>query len=127
MNTRIAVSIEESPNGEIRVADHFGRCTKFLVYEINEDKKVTNEKSYQNPLQSNHGGACELPNYIKEMGANVVIAGGMGSKAIALFNQLGIQVITAPGLQLEEALFGYMNGELKDYDECSGHHGNYNN
>jgi predicted Fe-Mo cluster-binding NifX family protein len=121
MNIRIAVSAEDLPQGKAIVADHFGRCSKFLIYEVNEEKKVVKEEVYYNPLEGRHGGACELPAYVKEYNANVIIAGGMGRKAVMQFNQFGIQVITAPGAEILDALHGYLNGDLNSYEECAGH------
>jgi len=123
MSMRIAISAEDRLDNEAVVAEHFGRCSKFLVYEVNEDKEVLREEVFSNPLQGGHGGACELPVYVKEYNANVIIAGGMGRKAVMQFNQFGIQVITAPGMDVREALFAYLKGDLNGYQECAGHHG----
>jgi len=123
MKSRIAITVEETLDGMGRVADHFGRCSKFKVYEVNDQKKIVNEEIYQNPLQGSHGGTCELPHYLNKIGANVVIAGGMGRKAIALFEQYGINIITAPGMNIDEALYGYLNEEISGYQECAGHQG----
>jgi predicted Fe-Mo cluster-binding NifX family protein len=123
MKSRIAITVEETLDGMSRVADHFGRCSKFKVYEVNDQKKIVNEEIYQNPLQGSHGGTCQLPHYLNKIGANVVIAGGMGRKAIALFEQYGINIITAPGMNIDEALYGYLNEEISGYQECAGHQG----
>ncbi len=123
MNTRIAVSVEDLPQGNSVVAGHFGRCSKFLVYEVNDKKKVVKEEAYTNPLQGGHGGACQLPAYVKEFNANVIIAGGMGHKAVMQFNEFGIQVITAPGAGVVNALNGFLNGDLDGYVECADHGG----
>jgi len=123
MKSRIAITVEETLDGMSRVSDHFGRCSKFKVYEVNDQKKIVNEEIYQNPLQGSHGGTCQLPHYLNKIGANVVIAGGMGRKAIALFEQYGINIITAPGMNIDEALYGYLNEEISGYKECAGHQG----
>jgi len=38
MNQRLALAIEKDATEE-RVAEHFGRCTKFYVCELDEQKK----------------------------------------------------------------------------------------
>lgn len=122
MSIRIAISAEDLPGNKTVVADHFGRCSKFLVYEINDEKEVLREEEFYNPIQGGHGGACELPAYVKEFQAKVIIAGGMGRRAISQFNQFGIQVVTAPGMGVQDALIGYLKGDLSGYEECGGHH-----
>lgn len=44
MNDRIAISIEESSNGKETVAEHFGRCSKFKVCELDDDKTLIKQK-----------------------------------------------------------------------------------
>lgn len=122
MSIRIAISAENLPGNKTVVADHFGRCSKFLVYEVNDEKEVLREEVFSNPIQGRQGGACELPAYVKEYNVNVIIAGGMGRKAIAQFNQFDIQVVTAPGIGVQDALIGYLKGDLGGYEECVGHH-----
>ncbi|MBN2365345.1 MAG: dinitrogenase iron-molybdenum cofactor biosynthesis protein [Calditrichaeota bacterium] len=123
MTKRIAITVSDSSNGELQVADHFGRCSQFFVYEIDENLKVIKEESYQNPLAGHNGGACELPGYIRDLGAHVIIAGGMGRKAIDNFNSFNIEVVTAPGAAVVDAVTDYLNGQLKGYDPCAGHEG----
>lgn len=123
MNTRIAITVEEHSPEEMFVADHFGRCSKIAIYEVDQHKKVIKEESYLNPLQGNHVGACQLPYYVQELGVNVIIAGGMGRKAISLFNSFKIEVVTSPGSSVTDALSGYLMGEIFGSKACSGHQG----
>ena len=45
-----------------------------------------------------------MPNFLNDMGVNVIISGGMGGGAIEIFNEKGIEVITgAKGDALEAA------------------------
>jgi predicted Fe-Mo cluster-binding NifX family protein len=125
MFKKIAITVEDGPQGEMLVANHFGRCSRFVVYEVDENKKVVKEESYQNPLVGQHGGACELPAYVKQMGADVVIAGGMGRKAINNFSNFNIEVVTVPGATVVDAVYGYLSGQLKGFEPCAGHQGDF--
>ena len=40
MNTRIAITVKEHSPYEMLVADHFGRCSKIIVYEVDQHKKI---------------------------------------------------------------------------------------
>ncbi len=124
MNQRIAVAIEENGNREI-VAEHFGRCSKFNVCEIDGQKKVIKNETYFNPIAGEHGGACQIPGYVKQFNVNTVIAGGMGQKAVSNFLAFGIDVITAPGLLYKEALNLFIQGKLSGYTVCA-HENNRN-
>lgn len=122
---RIAISVTDSLQGDMQVAEHFGRCLHFMVYDVDDQKKVVKEESFLNPLLGQHSGACDLPCYLKELGANVIIAGGMGQQAIANFNKFDIEVVTAPGAKIVDVIYSYLQGELPGYEPCTAHKGNY--
>ena len=121
MNHRLAIAIEDSNSESERVAEHFGRCLKFVVYEIDEAKKIVKTETYFNPLNGHHGGNCQVPAYINQFSINTIIAGGMGRKAVSNFQQFGIDVITSPGLDRDEAVNLFLQGKLSGYEECAGH------
>ncbi len=121
MNNRIAIAIEENGLKET-VAEHFGRCSKFYLYELDEKNNLLNKESFINPLAGEQSGTCQLPGYINQFKVNAVIAGGMGQKAITKFLDFGIDVITAPGLLYENALDLYLEGKLSGYESCKHDH-----
>ncbi len=121
MNQRLVIAIEEIGTKEI-VAEHFGRCSKFNVCELDGQKKVLKVESFFNPLAGDHGGACQLPGYVKQFNVKTIIAGGMGQKAVSNFLSYGIDVITAPGLAYEEALNLFIEGKLRGYEACKHEH-----
>ena len=120
MNRRLAIAIEESGSEE-RVAEHFGRCSKFNICELDGENRLVKQESYFNPLNGEHGGACQLPAYVKQFNVDTIIAGGMGRKAVSGFHQLGMEVITATGLLYKDALDLFVQGKLGGYVECAGH------
>ena len=121
MNHRLAIAIEENTNGKHTVAEHFGRCSSFIVLEIDPQKQIVKRENQFNPFYGHHSGACQLPGYIQQFDVNTIIAGGMGQKAVSNFHNYNIEVITAPGLEFEEALNRFLEGKLKGYQECAGH------
>jgi len=121
MNHRLAIAIEVDGTQE-KVAEHFGRCSKFNICELDEQKKVIKKETQGNPLAGQHSGACEIPGYIQQFKINTIIAGGMGQKAIAKFDQFGIDVITAPGLLYEETLKLFIQGKLSGREVCAHGH-----
>jgi predicted Fe-Mo cluster-binding NifX family protein len=54
-----------------------------------------------------------LPSWLHEIGADIIIAGGMGQRAIGLFGEKGIKVITgAPELEPEALVASYLDNTL---------------
>lgn len=121
MNSRIAIAVEEIGDTEM-VAEHFGRCTKFSVCELDAENRIIKTETYMNPLAGQHTGACQLPGYVAQFNVNTIIAGGMGQKAVEKFLEAGIEVITAPGLLYNEVLKNFIEGRLSGYSACTHVH-----
>lgn len=117
MNDRVVIAIEESGIAEL-VAEHFGKCTKFKICELDDEKSLVKTETYFNPLVGEHNGACQLPAYVKQFNVNTIIAGGMGQKAVNSFLSFGINVITAPGLEYKTALNLFIKGKIAGYEAC---------
>lgn len=91
-----------------QVTGHFGHCQTFEIYET-QNGAITSESSVDNP---GHKPGF-LPNFLNDMGVNVIISGGMGGGAVEIFNEHNIEVIVgAQGPSKENAL-AYLKGELK--------------
>lgn len=90
------------------VAGHFGHCENFNIYE-STDGNITSEQSIPNP---GHKPGF-LPNFLGDMGVEVIIAGGMGGGAVEIFNQRNIEVIVGAKGDTKEAVSRYLRGELK--------------
>jgi len=55
-----------------------------------------------------------LPRWLHQQGTNVIIAGGMGARALELFAENGIKVMTgAPSLAPEELVQQYLDSTLQ--------------
>lgn len=100
---KIAVACE----GKV-VSAHFGHCEGFIIYNV-EDGKVTSNEFKANP---GHRPGF-LPVYLKEQGADVIIAGGMGETAQMLFNENGIEVVVGAQGNCDEIVDKFLKGELK--------------
>jgi len=91
-----------------RVAEHFGHCEGFTIFEVKD--KVTQGKEFiANP---GHKPGF-LPNYLNDLGVKVIVAGGMGAGAIEIFNEKGIEVITGITGDLETAIQKYLQDGLQ--------------
>jgi len=75
-------------------------------------------KVLPNPYASSHGMPGEVPSFLKEQGIEVIIAGGMGPRAVDFFNQFGIKVVTGAAGKVSEAVDEFLKGELKGSESC---------
>jgi predicted Fe-Mo cluster-binding NifX family protein len=111
---RVAVPVTNA-----KVAAHFGHCSDFALFDVDEATKAIVKKEII-PSPGHEPGF--LPAWLAEEGASVVIAGGMGSRARALFNENRIEVVVGVlGDDPEEAVLDYIKGELATGDNICDH------
>lgn len=91
-----------------KITEHFGHCEHFVLFEIN-DGKIISKKSIANP---GHRPGF-LPNFLKDLGVNVIISGGMGGGAVMLFDELNIEIVTGASGDSTEIVERYLSGALK--------------
>lgn len=89
------------------VAGHFGHCQNFMIFET-EGTKITSENSIPNP---GHKPGF-LPNYLNDLGTNVIVSGGMGGGAVDIFNEKGIKVVVGAQGDAKTAVQKFIEGEL---------------
>jgi len=87
---------------------HFGHCQQFAIIET-ENKEVISQKLITPPPHE----PGLLPGWLAEKGVTDVIAGGMGQRAISLFNQQRINVfVGAPIKEPAELAKDLINDSL---------------
>jgi predicted Fe-Mo cluster-binding NifX family protein len=99
---------------------HFGRCPHYLVATAIKGD-VYSTSVVDNPHYAGHRPG-QMPNFIKELGADVIVAGGMGPRAIDIFGQNGIEVVTGAAGQTGAALRAYLDGQLTGTVPCRHDH-----
>ena len=100
---KIAIASEKE-----MVTEHFGHCESFIVFET-EHNTIIKKETIPNP---GHKPGF-LPNFLNDIGVNVIISGGMGGGAIEIFNEKGIEVITGASGSAETVAKDYLKGSLK--------------
>ena len=104
-------------NGELCM--HFGHCETFALYEVDQNEKKIISKKELVPPPHEPG---LLPKWLHEEGVGVVIAGGMGQRAQALFTQSGIEVVVgAEPCAPESVVKAYLDGSLQTGDNVCDH------
>ena len=109
---RIAVPVADG-----RLSMHFGHSEKFALVDVSAGKIVSSEFVDSPPHQPGL-----LPEWLGGHGANLIIAGGMGSRARGLFEERGIEVVVgAPCETPEKVVEQFLAGELVLGDNTCDH------
>jgi predicted Fe-Mo cluster-binding NifX family protein len=102
-----------------RLADHFGHCEQFALIEADAGAKRILAQNLVIPPPHEPG---LLPRWLHQQGVQVVIAGGMGQRALDLFAQNGIAVHAgAPGDTPDNVAQAFLNGALGGGTPTCGH------
>ncbi len=101
------MKIAVSCNGS-QIWAHFGHCENFMVFNT-QDGAIQASQSVPNP---GHRPGF-LPNFLADMGVNVIISGGMGGGAVDIFNQRGVEVVLGAQGDAQTAVEAYLQGALQ--------------
>ena len=99
---KVAISSENN-----YVSAHFGRAPEFTFVTI-EDNEIINTEVHGNPGHS----IGSIPRFIKENGAECLIVGGIGHRAIQFFRQYGIEIIMGVQGPINDIINALINGTL---------------
>lgn len=114
---RIAVSADDNRGLESVVSPHFGRCPYFVLVDL-DGREVREVRTVANPFYGNHRPG-QVPGFIHAQGVDVMLTGGMGGRAIAFFQQYGIEVVTGAYGTVRTALEQYLGGQLQGAKPCA--------
>ena len=116
---KIAIPVE----GGVLCA-HFGHCQHFAIIEVDEESKKIVSSDMMSPPPHEPG---VLPSWLSRLGCTVIIAGGMGGRAMDMFTRNGVEVVIgAPVREPEEIVRDFLNNRLTTSgNPCDeqGHHG----
>jgi len=105
------------PVAEGRLTPHFGHAAEFVVVHA-ENEQIKKTEVLEPPPHE----PGVLPGWLYEFGVGVVIAGGMGQRAIELFAQKGIKVVTgALGGGPEQLVRQYLTNTLVTGENVCDH------
>lgn len=104
MKKKIAVPVDN--NGVLDA--HFGHCKFFALFDVEDNKIIHEEKVVPPPHEPGL-----LPKWLAEKGATDILAGGMGQRAIQIFNTNKVNVfVGAPTLPAKEIIDGFLTGTI---------------
>lgn len=77
------------PVAQGQLCAHFGHCEQFAFLDLDVDEKKIVKRIDLTPPAHAPG---VIPPWVAEQGAEIVLAGGMGGRAIQIFEQYGVKV-----------------------------------
>lgn len=104
-------------NDGLTVEEHFGHCRNFILITTQENKEVS--RVLVDPPAHAPG---VYPKFLAGLGANTIITGGMGAKAVSLFKESNVDVILGANGLISENLREYLSGELESAGSICTHH-----
>ena len=109
-----------------KLSPHFGHCQAFAFVDV-ENNTIKEVTTMDAPVHT----PGSFPKWVAENGATDVIAGGMGGKAISLFNQLDVNAFVGAPVDTPHNLVNKfiadelaLSVNLCSHDEnhsCGGH------
>jgi predicted Fe-Mo cluster-binding NifX family protein len=111
------------PSAEGRLHGHFGGCREFTLVQADPEQRTIISLRLVTPPPHAPG---LFPRWLREHDVSVVIAGGIGRRALELFAHQGIEVRAGlPNAPVEELAAAYLNGQLTAAPEGCEHHGHH--
>lgn len=108
---KIAVPVKDN-----QVSVHFGHAPCFKIYTV-EAKTIKKEELMENP---GHEPGL-LPKLLNKAGAEVIIASGMGQKAIKIFEKNNIEVVCGAVGDSKKVVQNYLNNQLSTSQNACSH------
>jgi predicted Fe-Mo cluster-binding NifX family protein len=111
---RIAIPVIQG-----RLSSHFGHCDVFALFDADPaTRSIINREEIDAPPHQ----PGLLPQWLAERGANIIIAGGMGGRALELCGRQGIAVVLgAPEDPPEHLVNEFLAGNLHTGNNSCDH------
>ena len=102
-----------------RVGEHFGRVPTYTIVdtETNDVETISNTSEHM-------GGTGYPPELMAKAGVGVMVCGGLGRRAVMMFEEMGIRVFVGAHGTVRDAVSQYQSGALEeatDENACRQH------
>jgi predicted Fe-Mo cluster-binding NifX family protein len=117
---KIAIASEDDRGLGGEVSAHFGRCPFYTLVEV-DGQQMIEHLVVENPNFYEHRPG-QMPRFIRSLRADVILAGGMGPRAVEMFRGFGIDVATGVVGTVSSAVEAYLEGTLRGIIPCNHDH-----
>lgn len=113
---KIAIPVHQG-----RFSEHFGGAETFAFYTVDENSRAIGERLLGAPPEHGRG---VFPVWLRQQGATVILAGGMGPRAAKIFAHHGVEVVLGvQGEDPEAIVRSYLDGTLETTGQVCHDHG----
>jgi predicted Fe-Mo cluster-binding NifX family protein len=116
---KIVVPTNDKIGLDDEIAEHFGRCQTYTF--LNEKGEVL--EIIENTSEHN-GGQGLPPELMKKKGSDILLCKGIGSRALSLCKNFGIDVYVYQAEKVKDIFYLWQNNKLKEAgveDSCEQH------
>lgn len=118
---RMKLAVPSSDSGGLKdlVGEHFGRVPNYTLFDTE-----TNEVAIVKNTSEHAGGTGYPPEILAPAGAEAMLCGGLGRRAIMMFQELGIMVYVGARGTVQDAIQMWKDGQLQaatDETACQQH------
>jgi len=115
---KIAIS-STGNNLESEVDARFGRCSYFLIVEI-EDNKIKDFKAIENTAKAQMGGAgITAGEIVAKQKVDAIITVNLGPRAFSVFEQFKIKIYQGEG-KINKVIQDFLDKKLKELTNATG-------
>ncbi|MEA3504801.1 MAG: NifB/NifX family molybdenum-iron cluster-binding protein [Bacteroidota bacterium] len=102
-----------------KLSAHFGHCQEFHFFTLVDGEESLKIKDVEVKMPPAHEIGV-IPKWVSEEGATDIIVGGIGEKAIDIFNENDVDVhVGAAIISVEELINNFLEGTLEvDVNLC---------
>ena len=113
MNVRIVVPVSDEKGIDAQLSQHFGRAPFYAIIDLDEKGQVIGQGTIANTSE-HFGGVGLPPDRILQLKPKALVTYGLGSKALRVFQNVGVAVLRTEANTVREVIRAYNNNELQE-------------
>jgi len=116
MSVRIVIPVLDESGLNARLSEHFGRAPYFAVVELDENGRISNQRTVPN-VGEHFGGSGRRADFILQLKPNAIITYGMGPRGLNIYQSVRVAVLRANANTVKELIAAYNKDELEELTE----------
>ncbi len=106
MNVRLVVPVSDEKGIDAQLSQHFGRAPFYAIIDLDEKGQVIGQGTIANTSE-HFGGVGLPPDRILQLKPKALVTYGLGSKALRIFQDVGVAVLRTEANTVKEVVNAY--------------------